>query len=203
MTSQAPKNDKPGCLAMIQRALGLTPKTAGPEPLLCHLRQHFLSPAELNFHRVLTGVVGDRLMICPKVSLGDLFYVKTSDRSARTTWRNQIDRKHVDFLLCDPQTVRPLLGIELDDRSHRRPDRVKRDHLVDRVFAAAGLPLYRVPVLRSYNTRELAAALREQLGPDGPLAALPAGTQSPEPAAATPAPSAPPVSYTHLTLPTN
>ncbi len=39
--------------------------------------------------------------------------------------------------------MRPLVGIELDDASHRRARRQRRDRFVDEVFAAAGLPLQR------------------------------------------------------------
>src|SRR5687768_13442484 len=37
--------------------------------------------------------------------------------------RNRIDRKHVDFLLCHSEMMKPLVGLELDDQSHGRPDR--------------------------------------------------------------------------------
>ena len=43
------------------------------------IRDDFLSPAELSFYHVLKSVVGTRLLICPKVSLSDLFFVKSSD----------------------------------------------------------------------------------------------------------------------------
>ena len=66
------------------------------------LRDDFLSFSELNFYLVLKSAVSDWAVICPKVSLGDLFYAKSSDLSAHRTLTNKIDRKHVDFLLCDP-----------------------------------------------------------------------------------------------------
>ncbi len=203
MPTQPPKNEKPGCLGRIQQILGLSPKAAprqarGEAPAEAHpqilpyrLRDNFLSPAELNFYRVLASVVGDRVIICAKVSLGDLFYPKTRDYGTNTSLRNKIDRKHVDFLLCDPQTIQPLLGIELDDAGHRRPARQDRDQFVDQVFSAANLPLYRVPVLPSYNTRELAAAMGKLMGLDGPLTAQTAGPAPLDPTAPSPAPSDP------------
>ncbi|HFQ94723.1 MAG TPA: DUF2726 domain-containing protein, partial [Anaerolineae bacterium] len=75
-----------------------------------HLRDDFLSPAELNFYRALVTAVSDWAIIFTKVSLGDLFFAQTGDRGQNQAYRNKIDRKHVDFLLCDPQTVRPILG---------------------------------------------------------------------------------------------
>ena len=120
-----------------------------------HLRDDFLSAAEHNFYLVLKRAVGDGAVICPKVSLGDLFFAKAGEYGQRLAYTNKIDRKHTDFLLCDPQTLRPLVGIELDDKSHRREDRQDRDRFVDKVFEAAGLPLVRIPAQRSYNVREL------------------------------------------------
>ena len=157
-------NEKPGCLGAVLRALGLEPKSTEREVLPYRIRDDFLSSAELNFYRVLRTAVGDWAVICPKVSLGDLFYAKTGDRSQNLRWKNKIDRKHVDFLLCDPGTMRPLLGIELDDTSHQQKKRQDRDIFVDQVFAAAGLPLQRVPVRASYNVRELSAVLRQRAG---------------------------------------
>ena len=38
---------------------------------------------------------------CVKVSLGDLFYPKTGRRTDNQAYRNKINRKHIDFLLCE------------------------------------------------------------------------------------------------------
>jgi hypothetical protein len=56
--------------------------------------------------------------------------------------------------------MRPLLGIELDDASHRQPGRQERDRFVESVFATAGLPLYRQSVRSTYNVAELTVTLK-------------------------------------------
>jgi hypothetical protein len=127
------------------------------------VRDHFLSPAEHSFFMVLKSVVSDSALISIKVGLGDLFYAKSGDPSKYRIYTNKIDRKHVDFLLCDPKTVQPILGIELDDKSHQRSDRQARDEFVENVFQAAKLPLIRVPVKHSYSTSELQALLNPYL----------------------------------------
>lgn len=119
------------------------------------VRDDFLSPAEHNFYFVLKSVIADSALIFPKVSLGDLFYARVNDASEFRIYRNKIDRKHVDYLLCDPKTLKPVLGVELDDKSHRRGDRQARDEFVDNVFKAANLPLVRIPVKHSYSTKEI------------------------------------------------
>ena len=45
------------------------------------LQHDFLTPTERNYFHNLRNVVGSRTFICPKVRLGDVFWVKLDDRS--------------------------------------------------------------------------------------------------------------------------
>jgi len=108
--------------------------------------------------------VGSWADVCPKVNLADLFYVSTKDPGEWRALTNRIDRKHVDFVLCDPRRATPLVAVELDDRSHDRRERRARDRFVDRVFEAAGLRLVRIRARTAYNPRELDATLRRAAG---------------------------------------
>jgi len=124
-----------------------------------HLVDEFISPAELNFFFNLKSVVGDSVQIFSKVKLSDLFYAKTGDYGKYRSYTNRIDRKHIDFLLCNPITLKPILGIELDDKSHQRADRQERDDFVNNVFAVAKLPLVHISVQRGYSQSELKSKL--------------------------------------------
>jgi hypothetical protein len=115
------------------------PSSRLQEDLPYRLRDDFLSPAERSLYGVLCAAVGEWATVCPKISLGHVFYPQSGDHSANMSYRNRIAQKHVDSLLCDPASMRPLLGVELDDASHQCPDRQNRDVFVDQVFAAAGL----------------------------------------------------------------
>lgn len=158
------KNANPGCLSALLRMFGLTPKPAVSHQVLesdeeqvdapYNLRDDFLSAAETSFYQVIKGMMGDYLTVCPKVSLSDVLYVSRKNERFQA-YVNKIDRKHVDFLICESKTMKPRFAIELDDASHQREERVQRDEFVDRVFNAAGLPLVRVPVMNAYNVREL------------------------------------------------
>lgn len=181
-----PQPQKSGCAALLASLFGSGGKSVSqpitsletkreklpdypPEPKQeekspYRLTQAFLSPAEISFYHVLQQAIGKHVVICPKVSLGDLFYPQTGDRGTNQTWRNKIDRKHVDFLLCDPKSMQPLMGIELDDASHEQATRQERDQFVEEVFAVAGLPLFRQPVRHTYHVQELSTALSRQLG---------------------------------------
>lgn len=168
-----PPDQNPGCLGAILRLLGVgTPPASPADAFPYRLRDDYLSPAELSFYRALSQAVEARAVICPKVGLSNVFFVVRPHENHAA--RNRISQKHVDFLLCEPATMKPLLGVELDDSSHARPDRRARDEFVDRVFAAAQLPLLHVPVQRVYDPQDLAARVAPLLAPAPPAAAPPA-----------------------------
>jgi hypothetical protein len=127
------------------------------------LSNRFITEAEASFFRVLRHVVGDRGHILAQVSLGQLLYTKSSDRSARVRTENSYKQKALDFLICDPQSLRPLLAIELDEPSHARARREDRDELLEQLFDAAGLPYIHVLTSRTYDTRELEATVAPHL----------------------------------------
>ncbi len=158
----------------------VSPMPAAPAEYTYALRDDFLSRAEASFFHVLRAAAAADSLIFPKVRLADLVFPPRQEGQFGA-WQ-RINRKHVDFVLCKPCTLRPLVALELDDRSHRRPDRLERDAFVDRVFADAGLPLVHVPARRSYDTRTVAALIDAAL----------AGSANPAP---------PPAAEAHLAAP--
>ena len=161
-------NEKQGCLGFILKLLGIDPRSSvdesGPvdQPLPYRQCDNFLSPAELAFFQVLHSAASSHFYVCTKVRISDLVYVV--NRRNNMGHANRIDRKHVDFVLCDPTTMTPKLVVELDDSSHQRKDRRERDELVDSVFEAAGLPILHVPWSRSYDREQLKQSIRDSLG---------------------------------------
>lgn len=118
-----------------------------------------LTPTEARFHAVLTEAVGPMATIHCKVRLADLLISRPGDLGAL----RRVSQKHVDFVLCDKTTLRPLVAVELDDGSHDRADRQERDRFVDGAYAQAGLPLLHVPVQGEYHTAQLLAQLQPHL----------------------------------------
>ena len=68
---------------------------------------------------------------------------------------DRIKSKHIDFLLCDKDSLVPLCAIELDDSSHQKESRVKRDIFVDNALEAAGLKFERFKVQKSYSVSDI------------------------------------------------
>ena len=167
---------KRGCLSTILGLFGGQPQTARPRGTVQYIpadeeedgnlpyrvRDDFLSNSELSFYHVLRSVVNDRAVICPAMNLSSIFYVTRPNENQ--SFRARISQKSIDFLLCEPKTMKPLVGIELDDTSHTRADRQNRDEFVNKAFEAAQLPLLRIPAKRAYTTSELAAQLEPFIG---------------------------------------
>jgi hypothetical protein len=119
-----------------------------------------LTHTEVAFFHVLRSMTKDYLLIIPHVALRDLVSVVV-DQSEYFTYYNKIDRKQVDFVLCDMKTLKPVFAIELDDASHKRPDRIERDTFVEKVFEEARIPLVRIPVSNNYDQNKLGALFKD------------------------------------------
>lgn len=158
------KVENTGCLSIFLPFLNLL-SSSPIKALPYRLRDDFLSKAECSFYKVLRTLVRNRLEIHTKVRLADIFYVARPNENR--AYINKIDRKHVDFLVCDAVTLKPVLGIELDDSSHARGKRAERDRFVNEVFESAGLPLLRVPARNAYDTGELSRLLAPYLRNQG------------------------------------
>lgn len=125
-------------------------------------RERLITRAELRFFRVLQKAVMDDWEIFTMVRIADVLTVPENIPNRRK-WLNQILAKHVDFVLCDPGTLAPKIAIELDDRSHEQPERMARDEMVNEAFAAAELPLLRIPVKNNYEAQALRELIQSKL----------------------------------------
>jgi hypothetical protein len=123
------------------------------ERLPYRLRERFLSTPELALLRTLQEMVGSRYIVCPKVALNDVFYIVRPNENVHFFYK--IFRKHVDFLLCDPQTLKPIIGVDLVKPIGRGETR-DADQFMEDLFLSAGLPLVHVPSSERYTQGDVA-----------------------------------------------
>ena len=124
------------------------------ERLPYRLREQFLSTTELSLLFVLKEMADDRYVICPKVSLNDIFYIQRPNENVH--FYNKIFRKHVDFLLCEPDTMQPAFGVDLVRPYAKGKDETRSvDQFMDDLFLSAGLPLIHVPSSENYELNNL------------------------------------------------
>ncbi len=132
---------------------------AASESLPYRRKDALLSKAEQSFYLVLLQTIGAEWRAFPKVRLLDLVWLPRDTPNAQAH-RNRVQSKHVDFVLCSSDSLRPVLVIELDDASHERDDRTARDAFVDRVLQSAGIPILHVSAKRAYVVSELAGQIQ-------------------------------------------
>jgi len=125
-------------------------------------KDFFISKAEHEFYNILVTTVGQEYRIFAQVHLPTIVdhKIKGQNWSAALSHINQ---KSVDFVLCDKAYLSPKLAIELDDKSHERPERKERDHDVELILSQSGLPLLRIKNQYSYNPSELTKQIKEAI----------------------------------------
>jgi hypothetical protein len=127
-------------------------------------RRVLFTPAERSFLAVLELAVGNDFRVLGKVRLGDLLAPQTGlQRHAQRAALNRIDRRHLDFVLCDPDNLAVLCVIELSGKSHQR--RQDRDGFLVDACQRAGLPLIMLDARQAYSPAELSARIAEAVSP--------------------------------------
>jgi ssDNA-binding Zn-finger/Zn-ribbon topoisomerase 1 len=118
------------------------------------------TPAERSFLGVLEQSLNNEYRVFGKVRLGDVIKPKRGlSNSLFYTALNKVNKKHVDFVVCRKNDCKVLGIIELDDRSHERADRKKRDQFVDTALNEAGVPILHFSAKMSYPVKEVRASL--------------------------------------------
>lgn len=149
-----------GILFLIIKKLDVAGRRSAPY----EARKYLFTRAERSFFGVLESAVGGQYRVMGKVRVADVLKPRRGlNASDRTRALNRISSKHLDFVLCAPDTMAIVAAVELDDKSHERPDRARRDEFLDAAFAAAGIPLVHIPVRSGYALSEL----RERLAAGG------------------------------------
>lgn len=114
-----------------------------------------ITEAEKDFLETLKQAVGSSYRIEPQVQLSSIMRPTDSNgRYTNYTDFNRIKAKSIDFVLFDDKN-KPCLAIELDDRSHFRWDRMKRDQFVNDLMDEVGLRIIHVPFSYSYDMEKL------------------------------------------------
>ncbi len=126
-------------------AVSLKLKASNVETIFPYEKRYLLTKNEWYFYKKLKPIA-DKLgySILAKIRLADLVGVKTKvDRKERAKYFAKIKAKHIDFILCNPENLAPVLLIELDDNSHNSDKRTERDHFVNTVLEKTGYKLLR------------------------------------------------------------
>lgn len=97
---------------------------------------YLLTKNEWYFYKRLKNICDkNNLHIIAKVRFADLVEIDKAkiDKNEYIKYFNKINKKHVDFVLCNPENLKVIALIELDDNSHKNNERINRDKFIDEV----------------------------------------------------------------------
>lgn len=139
---------------------------SGPKKYQYKQKNFFMSRAEHECFDAIIKAVGNEYHIFSQVHLSSIVDNKVTGQNWKGAFKH-ISQKSVDFVLCDKAYISPKLAIELDDKTHERPDRVERDVEVERILKNAGLPLLRLENNGGFNPQAIAEQIKNLLEPQG------------------------------------
>lgn len=112
----------------------------GKEYLVTNFEHHYLEKLRIWFGQ-------DYYIFC-QVAVGSALNINADVSSLnmvqRRTFAQKCHNMSFDFMLVQKRTDRIICAIELDDPTHNRVERKLRDRRLDRVCAAAGIPLFHI-----------------------------------------------------------
>ena len=131
-------------------------KRVGFNPANYELRQTLMTSNERIFFEKLRRAIGDKYDIYPQVNLDKIFKIKyLGNKFAFNSAKWAIDRRSIDFLITKRESQSPYIGIELDDSTHYREDRVNRDDKVNALFEGNGIELMRINGVNGISEEDL------------------------------------------------
>lgn len=116
-----------------------------PVEKIPYIRKNLMTKNEWSFYKQLKPIADElKLSILCKTRVADLVDIeKGLSKSEWQTAFNRINKKHIDFILCKPENLYPVLLIELDDSTHDTEKGQKRDEFIEKVLDKAGYKLFR------------------------------------------------------------
>jgi hypothetical protein len=129
------------------------------EPPVYGRSRTLFTPTEMHFYKVLEPLVFEnRKLLFAKVRLEDMVYVRMDAENPLGS-HNKTKSKHIDFVVCDAN-AKPLLAIELDDRSHGAG---QGDATKSQILHDARIPYLSIPVKSQYDPSVLSKLIRDKL----------------------------------------
>ena len=123
-------------------------------------KRYITTLTELKFYNILLEISKEMEMILfSQVSLYNIVETKYNNQSAF----NKIRSKTIDFVLVDKENCRIKLCIELDDYTHKRPDRIERDNFINKLFKDLEINFIRFKASNYYNKEALKQRIKESI----------------------------------------
>ncbi|MGO3702165.1 MAG: DUF2726 domain-containing protein [Candidatus Saccharimonadales bacterium] len=134
------------------------PKRGGPARLYSYSRKKgIMTDAEKEFYRRLQRIVREKYIIFPQVHLSSLAHNKTKGKYYKAGFQ-RINRRSVDYVLADPETLDAVYAVELDDRTHDTQKARVVDRIKNEILQEINLPLVRFRNVRTMSDDDIVRA---------------------------------------------
>ncbi|MBT0585233.1 DUF2726 domain-containing protein [Alteromonas oceanisediminis] len=127
-------------------------------------RQQLFTPAERNFLALLENAIGGEFRILCRVKLADMISIRpdTHQKNSKLAL-SKANGKQLDFVLCDKQSMDPVLAIDLVNQHGKEGYKQQRDWFVNGALDAAKVPHMRVKVKSGYTVAEVRDSIEAKL----------------------------------------
>lgn len=116
--------------------------------------QSLLGSQQRAFYAALIRAVGPQPLVFARVNLAHLVEHPGEDPNYQDHWR-RVCRRWLDFVICSPTSVSPILAIKLETRLERKRRTMGRLDVLDDTLSSARIPLLRVSLADQYDPVEL------------------------------------------------
>ena len=127
------------------------------------IKKDLFSHAELSFLGILDRAIPAEYRVFGKVRIADLITpdMRRDDKMFIAAF-NQISAKHVDYVICERASLKPVIVVELDDKSHNTKKSRKRDEFVNKAFLSEKLKMIRFEAKSGYNQKEVESQISNE-----------------------------------------
>lgn len=136
-------------------------------------RSSVIGKNEMKCMASLTRVAGKNARVLPKVRMNEVVRVSrefAEDQSIAA----KLKSRHVDFLLCNPNSLEPIAAVNLENPTQRDDagDKVKgksrTDSFSEDVLRLANVPLLKLTIKDEYDTADISRRLKLVLAGNSP-----------------------------------
>lgn len=111
-------------------------------------KKSIMTENEKYFYNIFNKHFSKDYLILPQVNLATII---NKNKEFEKQYQNELNR-NIDFGIFDKENLTPLLLIEINDNSHNRKDRIKRDYKVKEICKNANLNL--ITFYTKYSNKE-------------------------------------------------
>lgn len=126
-------------------------------------KEAVFTSAEKNFQNLVEQAMGPDYRVLNRVKLSDVVTIRNgvSEKAGQTAASNA-EKKYLDFVICDRNSMKLLGAIDLVD-TQGKGYKIKKDWFVSGALEAASIPHLRIKVKANYTVEEIRSCINTRI----------------------------------------